>query len=144
LDVKIYKITIKASVEERILALQEKKRQLANATIEGKTTAGKLTMRDMMALFGREAELRFDHDHDESLDLSQRTRLLGPADDEEEDNYSYIESNSQSTTSRSRTATDDMSSWSLPSSQSSTRGGQTDRKPKRPPRVDNPVYGRRW
>jgi hypothetical protein len=96
----------------------------------------------MMALFGREAELRFDHEHDQNLDLSQRTRLFGPADDED-DSLSYIESNSQST-SRSQTATDDMTSWSLPSSQSSARAGQADWKPNRPFRVDDSAYGRRW
>lgn len=55
-DVKVYKFTIKDTVEERILDLQEKKRELANATIEGKKGAGKLTLQDMMKLFGRDAE----------------------------------------------------------------------------------------
>ncbi|RAL67120.1 hypothetical protein DID88_007899 [Monilinia fructigena] len=35
IDVIVYKITIKDTVEERILLLQEKKRELANQTIEG-------------------------------------------------------------------------------------------------------------
>lgn len=37
LDVKIYKMIIEGTVEERILDLQERKRELANITIEGKT-----------------------------------------------------------------------------------------------------------
>lgn len=55
-DVKVYKFTIKDTVEERILELQEKKRELANATIEGKKGGMKLTLQDMMKLFGRDAE----------------------------------------------------------------------------------------
>ncbi|KIW45586.1 uncharacterized protein PV06_03966 [Exophiala oligosperma] len=55
-DVKVYKLTIKGTVEERILELQDKKRELANATIEGKTGAMKLTLQDMLKLFGRDAE----------------------------------------------------------------------------------------
>ncbi|KIY00437.1 uncharacterized protein Z520_04122 [Fonsecaea multimorphosa CBS 102226] len=59
-DVKVFKITIKGTVEERILELQEKKRELAKATIEGqaqgKKGAMRLNMQDMLKLFGREAE----------------------------------------------------------------------------------------
>ncbi|EXJ95178.1 hypothetical protein A1O1_00297 [Capronia coronata CBS 617.96] len=55
-DVKVYKLTVKDSVEERILELQAKKRELANATIEGKKGAMKLTLQDMLKLFGRDAE----------------------------------------------------------------------------------------
>ncbi|KIW24765.1 uncharacterized protein PV07_10458 [Cladophialophora immunda] len=57
-DVKVYKITIKGTVEERILELQEKKRELAKATIEGQGKKGamRLNMQDMLKLFGREAE----------------------------------------------------------------------------------------
>ncbi|KAI9669781.1 MAG: hypothetical protein M1829_005036 [Trizodia sp. TS-e1964] len=54
-DVIVYKITVRATVEERILALQEKKRLLANAALEGKKI-GKLSMKDIMQLFRREAE----------------------------------------------------------------------------------------
>ncbi len=46
----VYKITVRDTVEERILALQEKKRELANAAVEGKAV-GKLSMKDMMELF---------------------------------------------------------------------------------------------
>jgi hypothetical protein len=70
IDVIVYKITIKDSVEERILDLQEKKRELANQTIEGgKGGAGKLGMKEILSLFRRDAEhappapsaLHFDH-----------------------------------------------------------------------------------
>lgn len=52
-DVVVYKITIRNTVEERILALQEKKRTLANAAIEGKAV-GKLSLKDIMELFRRD------------------------------------------------------------------------------------------
>ncbi|KAI9791023.1 MAG: hypothetical protein M1816_004590 [Peltula sp. TS41687] len=54
-DVVVYKITVRGTVEERILELQEKKRELANATIEGKA-ALKLSMQDILNLFRRDAE----------------------------------------------------------------------------------------
>ncbi|KAF7718275.1 Uncharacterized protein PECH_002096 [Penicillium ucsense] len=79
-DVKIYRMIIKGTVEERIVELQDRKRELANMTIEGKTAAGKLTMRDMMALFGRDAEHKFQ-DKQGTLDFKQPTRLLSPGED---------------------------------------------------------------
>ncbi|KAJ5716151.1 hypothetical protein N7493_008062 [Penicillium malachiteum] len=79
-DVKIYRMVIKGTVEERIVALQDRKRELANMTIEGKSAAGKLTMRDMMALFGRDAESKFP-DKQETLDFKQKTRLLASNDE---------------------------------------------------------------
>ncbi|PNS14965.1 hypothetical protein CAC42_2194 [Sphaceloma murrayae] len=51
-DVKVYKLTVKESVEERILELQEKKRELAKAAIEGGKAVGKLSMKDLLGLFG--------------------------------------------------------------------------------------------
>ena len=74
-DVVIYKLTIANSVEERILDLQEKKRALAEAAIEGKGVA-KLSMQDMLNLFKREAE--HDRRYDAHLDLGAKTRVLGP------------------------------------------------------------------
>ncbi|GME23591.1 Snf2 family helicase [Neofusicoccum parvum] len=58
-DVVVYKLTILNSVEERILDLQEAKRKLANAAIEGGKAINKLSMKDIMNLFRREAE----HEH---------------------------------------------------------------------------------
>jgi hypothetical protein len=116
IDVKIYKMVIKGSVEERIVALQDRKRELANATIEGKAGAGKLTMRDMMALFGRDAERNFT-DNQSTLDLNQPTRLLSSAEDEE------------------------PVSVSQPPSQSDPRSRGRENQPKR---NEDSVYGRRW
>ncbi|KHJ31651.1 putative dna repair protein [Erysiphe necator] len=57
-DVIVYKITIANSVEERILTLQEKKRELAQQTIEGGKNNGisKLGMHEIMQLFRGEAD----------------------------------------------------------------------------------------
>jgi len=74
-DVVIYKITIKESVEERILDLQEKKRELAKATIEGGTAIAKLSMQDILHLFRRDAE----HEPQTStthMTLSKEPRVL--------------------------------------------------------------------
>ncbi|KAI9673049.1 MAG: hypothetical protein M1817_003213 [Caeruleum heppii] len=54
-DVVVYKITVCNTVEERILELQEKKRELANAAIEGKAV-GNLSMKDILQLFRRDAD----------------------------------------------------------------------------------------
>lgn len=63
IDVHVYKMTIANTVEERILALQEKKRTLASAAIEGGRAVGKLSMKDIMQLFRRDAE--HDEAHEE-------------------------------------------------------------------------------
>ncbi|KAI9367118.1 SNF2 family N-terminal domain-containing protein [Aspergillus egyptiacus] len=117
-DVKIYKMIIKDTVEERILDLQDRKRELANVTIEGKTAAAKLTMNDMMALFGKDAESRYTDDQSR-LNLSpQKGSLLS----------SNYESASQG---RSDSGSD------------GPRGGN--RKPeRRQPLTEDSVYGRRW
>ncbi|KAI1473089.1 SNF2 family N-terminal domain-containing protein [Daldinia caldariorum] len=53
-DVVVYKLIVENSVEERILELQEKKRLLAEATIEGgaRKESLKLGLKEMMDLFG--------------------------------------------------------------------------------------------
>ncbi|KAI1387814.1 SNF2 family N-terminal domain-containing protein [Hypoxylon trugodes] len=53
-DVIVYKLTVANSVEERILELQQKKRLLAQAAIEGgaRKEALKLGLKEMMDLFG--------------------------------------------------------------------------------------------
>ena len=75
-DVIVYKITIANSVEERILDLQEKKRFLAEAAIEGKAAA-KLSLQDIMNLFKREAEhdTRLNGNYD-GAGLGTRSRVL--------------------------------------------------------------------
>ncbi|KAF2262692.1 hypothetical protein CC78DRAFT_534566 [Lojkania enalia] len=76
-DVTVYRLSIHDSVEERILELQEAKRRLAEAAIEGGKAIGKLSMKDILALFKRDAE--FDHQHvDDGSDrtIFARTRVL--------------------------------------------------------------------
>lgn len=77
---KIYKLIIKETVEQRILDLQNRKRELANAAIEGKSAAGKLTMNDMLGLFGKDAESRYTSKQGD-LDFTQSTRLLSSNDE---------------------------------------------------------------
>ena len=115
LDVKIYKIVIGGTVEERILDLQERKRELANITIEGKTAAAKLTMNDMMALFGRDAESRYT-DRQETLDFKQPRVLAQP--------------------------TDETAAMRATAGPQSSGGRQQEQK--RPGRSEDSVYGRRW
>ncbi|KUJ23086.1 uncharacterized protein LY89DRAFT_679900 [Mollisia scopiformis] len=77
IDVIVYKITIKNSVEERILDLQEKKRELANQTIEGgKGGAGKLGMKEILQLFRRDAEHAPPNPGNEKYDLGKKPRIL--------------------------------------------------------------------
>ncbi|KAL5628926.1 hypothetical protein BROUX41_002317 [Berkeleyomyces rouxiae] len=55
-DVVVYKLTVEATVEERILQLQDRKRALAEQAIEGgmKKGAFKLGMQEMLELFRRD------------------------------------------------------------------------------------------
>lgn len=78
INVVVYKITIKDTVEERILDLQEKKRELANQTIEGgKGGAGKLGMKEIMQLFRRDAEHDPVHGRDVGkYDVGKKPRIL--------------------------------------------------------------------
>lgn len=116
LDVKIYKMIVKDTVEERILDLQDRKRELANLTIEGKTAAAKLTMTDMMALFGRDAESRYAGKQGD-LDLKQPAVLVQTTDE----------------TGVMRT----MES-------SNTRYRERPQTKRVPAREENSVYARRW
>lgn len=62
-DVKVYRLTVRATVEAKILELQTRKRELARAAIEGGAKAGvnKLSMQDILSLFGRDAEHGHEH-----------------------------------------------------------------------------------
>ena len=114
---------IQGTVEERILDLQNRKRELANLTIEGKSAAGKLTMHDMLGLFGRDAESRYTSRHGDR-DFTQSTRLLS-SNNEVPSASNPNRNNSQRVEGRERHIS--------PLSQG-TRSG----------RVEDPVYGRRW
>lgn len=117
-DVIVHKLTIKGSVEERILELQERKRELAKQTIEGQKGlgAGKLTLQDMMKLFGHEGE------RDAKLDM------IGM-----KDGRSLLDRDrdSESTGTISSRYPDE------PRRQLQHPGRNNERK-------EHPVYGRRW
>ncbi|WVQ97656.1 hypothetical protein IAU59_004770 [Kwoniella sp. CBS 9459] len=70
LDVNIFKLTIEETVEDRILTLQNNKRELANAALSGNGAKGlmKLTMNDIMKLFTRSNTHKHDDDDDEDSD----------------------------------------------------------------------------
>lgn len=75
----VYKLTIADSVEERILQLQDRKRELAKAAIgdgdmASKAKAAKMSMKDILFLFKRDAEHGV-RDTDEA-GLNVRTRVL--------------------------------------------------------------------
>ena len=72
-DVVVYKLTVANTVEERILALQEKKRALAQAAVEGGKAIGKLDMKDIMQLFQKNAEGPVDVKH---VGLGKMDRVL--------------------------------------------------------------------
>jgi len=80
-DVTVYRLTIRDSVEERIIELQEKKRELAKVAIEGgsREGVGKLSMKDILSLFKRDAEYQGGHEDARTLALaSGRAGLLEP------------------------------------------------------------------
>ncbi|KAL8753221.1 MAG: hypothetical protein Q9184_005487 [Pyrenodesmia sp. 2 TL-2023] len=77
-DVTIYKLTVPHTVEARILDLQEKKRALAAQAIGGqKGAAAKLSMKDILNLFRRDAEHDARHDVD---DVGVRDMRVGKGD----------------------------------------------------------------
>ncbi|KAF2860548.1 hypothetical protein K470DRAFT_257785 [Piedraia hortae CBS 480.64] len=63
-DVKVFRLTVPNSVEERIMALQERKRELAKAAIEGAgNKVAKLTMQEILGLFRHDSvEDEVDHE----------------------------------------------------------------------------------
>jgi SNF2 family DNA or RNA helicase len=78
-DVKVYRLTVRGTVEARIIDLQERKRELAAAAIEGGKAVGKLSMQDILSLFKHDDGQH--HEDDEILyrKFGQDKRLLdGP------------------------------------------------------------------
>ncbi|KAK5946092.1 hypothetical protein PMZ80_000231 [Knufia obscura] len=117
-DVIVHKLTIKDTVESRILELQDKKRELAKATIEGQkgTGAGKLSMQEMLKLFKHDAE------RDAKLDM------IGM-----KDGRSLLDRDSQSTAVQTQQEY---------AKEEARRPDPRVGKPAK--RADDPVYGRRW
>ena len=82
IDVKVYRLTVRNTVEARILDLQERKRELAQAAIEGGKAVGKLSMQDILSLFRHDAEHSHHDENDQKYweKFGQDTRLLDGAD----------------------------------------------------------------
>jgi SNF2 family DNA or RNA helicase len=116
INVIVYKITIQDTVEERILELQEKKRELANQAIEGgaKSNAGKLGMKEILQLFRRDAEHAPQHSSDYTMSVKPRILSRSSAPSSREGSVSI---------SGERTATPLVS---------------------KPVVKENEIYGRRW
>ena len=74
-DVVVYRLTIAGTVEERIFELQEQKRALAEAAVEGKAVA-KLSMKDILNLFKHDAENQW-RDEKGVQGIGERRRVLG-------------------------------------------------------------------
>lgn len=61
-EVHIYKLTVGQTVEDRILELQKKKRELADAALSGKAVSNKLGLNEMLDLFRRDDQQDNDED----------------------------------------------------------------------------------
>ncbi|CCF32876.1 SNF2 super family protein [Colletotrichum higginsianum] len=80
-DVIVYKLTVEKTVEERILALQEKKRLLAETAIEGgmKKDTFKLGFKEIMDLFRRDAPGAAPRGDESYVEPSSRTTSARPS-----------------------------------------------------------------
>ncbi|KAF7191346.1 putative ATP-dependent helicase [Pseudocercospora fuligena] len=117
-DVKVFRLTIRETVEERILELQEKKRELANAAIEGGAKGmGNLSMKDILGLFKHDAEnIEHANDREYWAKLGDDNRLLdGPAHVSASDHVRDLSDIHRP----------------MPKAQQSRR-------------IEDPIYGRRW
>jgi hypothetical protein len=135
-DVIVYKLTISNTVEERIVDLQEKKRELAKAAFDAEGPAGaakgksmKLTMQDMLSLFGKNAEHTVPVATGPSLGTFNR--VLDP---------------SSPTKGRVESGVDGGISLATGSGRNSREGSAGMRKspPVSGARKEDNVYGRRW
>lgn len=76
-DVHVYRLTVANTVEERILTLQEKKRELSKAAIDGGKAGTKLSMQDILQLFRPNAQHHGDP-HVERIVSSSAGLLTSP------------------------------------------------------------------
>ncbi|EXJ63834.1 hypothetical protein A1O7_00169 [Cladophialophora yegresii CBS 114405] len=148
-DVKVYKMTIKGTVEERILELQEKKRELARQTIEGQAGKKKalgLSLQDMMRLFRRDAE-------DETpIDVEQvgKGRSKGLLERRADVPTTIPGSEAASSSSITTGANGDGRNHAHAQAprRGASGGGWSSNKPRvsgdGSKRNENPVFGRRW
>lgn len=78
-DVTVYKLTVSRTVEERILALQDRKRELANQAIDGssKKATIKLGLNEIVDLFKPGAVERGADEEDTATDEAKAWRGVG-------------------------------------------------------------------
>jgi hypothetical protein len=88
-DVVVYKLTIAGTVESEIVKLQESKRQLAHAALEGGKSAGKLDMADILRLFRHDAHIHDIIDSNPSLGGMGRIIGAGKEDRKEKRRAEY-------------------------------------------------------
>jgi len=130
-DVIVYRLTIANSVEERILELQAKKRELANAAIEGGGKAvGKLSMKDIMNLFRKDAENAGHHE-----DVSVASVMAGMS--------GGLLQQQQQQASPAKKATSSGSSFQQAALQRQRERSAFKAPPNVSPQFDA-AYGRRW
>ena len=145
-DVKVFKMTIKGTVEERILELQEKKRELAKLTIEGLGGKGKagamaLNLKDMMKLFRRDAE----DEHPVEVGEIGKGRSMGLLERREGASAPATSTTTTMTTASSATARLPMPQGQRPGA---TGGGWSSNRPRisdepKQKRDENPLFARR-
>jgi DNA-directed RNA polymerase subunit M/transcription elongation factor TFIIS len=135
-DVHVYKLTVGNTVEERIIELQEKKRELAKAAIEGGKAVAKLTMKDIMSLFGHNPGAVGGRESigstDENKPWNRNTKVLAPEPSRSSTSSSARHSGSGALRSSPRES---------PPARTDRRGGYE--KDARRIRNEDPVYGRR-
>jgi SNF2 family DNA or RNA helicase len=135
-DVHVYKLTVGNTVEERIIELQEKKRELAKAAIEGGKAVAKLTMKDIMSLFGHNPDAVGGResigDSDGKRPWDQNTKVLNAASSRPGAAPTARQSGSEPMGSSAKNS---------PPVRNDRRGGYE--KDSRRIRNEDPVYGRR-
>lgn len=135
-DVHVYKLTVGNSVEERIIELQDKKRELAKAAIEGGKAVAKLTMKDIMSLFGHNPGAVGGRESigstDENKPWNRNTKVLAS---------DPSRSGTSSGARRSGSGALRSSPRESPPARTDRRGGYE--KDARRIRNEDPVYGRR-
>jgi SNF2 family DNA or RNA helicase len=130
-DVKVFRLTIRDSVEERILALQERKRELAKAAIEGAgNKVGKLSMQEILSLFKHDGGNGGVHDEEDREMWEKFGKGGGVLDGPKEG----------STTSGSG----DVSIMGSQGSSSGSRGASGAKPGGQPRYQESDVFGRRW
>lgn len=134
----VYRLTIADTVEERILDLQEAKRKLANAAIEGGKAIGKLTMKDIMALFRRDAE------HDHPVDMEGLGEKVGVLNSSPRKNHVGAGSESRKGPLSRAQRVGLAARHAIAEEEQDNNNNHRSTVPEKKARAEDPIYGRRW